>query len=125
MAKKESVKKGDKKPKKQTVQLDINDELTDKTPTEVVEREEIKIETVEPAVKEEDNENEETENTVVSETIVENRSIESIEVPVILTPDGVVSDEDSEIKVKENVSKKQITTSEMFGYNWMGQIYDY
>ena len=79
--------------------------------------------------------------------ILEKRSIESVDTVVTLNGDNDIKviegstnndiQQNEEVKenienkqnkeiepIKEAVKKKRVTTNEMFGYNWMGQIYD-
>ena len=71
----------------------------------------------------------EVESKNMQEGIVEtNDNIEDIEEVSIENVTEELVENKNEIKeekINTTAPKKQITTSEMFGYHWMGQIFDY
>lgn len=68
----------------------------------------------------------EVESKNMQEEIVEtNDNIEEVSIENVTEELVENKNEIKEEKINTTAPKKQITTSEMFGYHWMGQIFDY
>lgn len=112
-----------------------NSKKTTKSET-ITETKKIVNETPQDAIKE-DNEDVVEEEITTTESVIE-ESVENIQKETVEANNTesikeanaedvtVVTDKDKkEEKTNKPMPRKQITTMEMFGYQWLGQIYDY
>ena len=64
-------------------------------------------------------------DTKIGENLGQVEDIEEVSIENVTEELVENKNEIKEEKINTTAPKKQITTSEMFGYHWMGQIFDY